>query len=484
MPPLPAPFELIPRIVVKLEDGLGPGLGADETDIAGLAQALGPAAAFLPAFQQLLDLLETTPIRSVFGSIQDLDGAVQEASANDQTYEPPDFSAFLELDVPGGVDPEGLAATFESWVGFVEEAFVSSPRDDPSPVVGTTNPLFVQQSHLEAAPTGIGAQAAWAVGADGSAVRFMDIEQGWFLDHEDLRPNTIPLLGGFNRRDSRGHGTAVLGTVVARDNNLGGVGVAPGARTNTSLVSWLTPAGPPGAFSDDTARRVGAAAVLLDPGDVLLIEIQNQGVVGGVRRAVPVETDRDVFAAIRLATAKGIVVVEPAGNGSADLDTFVNRAGKHVLRRNPAGELEDSGAILVGACTKAFPRRPNPTSNRGSRVDCHALGDHLVTTGSLKNGEQENPFLYFLTPVPDVGEVPFGHTSGASAIIAGVCLLVQHLRALLPSADLTSGPLDCSGMRRVLQADANGSPSFAISDKIGNMPDLARIIDNEFIQFT
>ena len=69
--------------------------------------------------------------------------------------------------------------------------------------------------------SGVDAPAAWAVGADGSGIRFIDIEQGWFHGHEDL-PNLIRVLAGINLPASHGHGTAVLGTVIGQDNNSAG----------------------------------------------------------------------------------------------------------------------------------------------------------------------------------------------------------------------------------------------------------------------
>jgi hypothetical protein len=473
-------LEFVPRVVVKLVDGVNIGLDdGEETDIAGIGSVLGSAAR-TPVFAAVAALLGPTPLRRVFDSVfaEDLIQTVDEAKAADPTYDPPDLLQFLELDVPTGVDPESVAALLESWEGVVEEAYVSSTPSDPG-VVGTTNPLFAQQTHLAPAPTGIGVQSAWAHGADGSGIRFIDIELGWFLGHEDLVPNTITLLDGVNVPTSHGHGTAVLGTVIGKDNNLGGVGIAPAAPTD--LFSWALPGQVPGRRLRKTlASRILHTAVILQKGDVVLVEVQFDATIGGSVHSAPVEIETDVFEAIRLATARGVVVVEAAGNGAADLDTFVDRRGRHLLSPNHPGEFRQSGAILVGACTSTFPRRTHPVSNRGSRVDCHALGDHLVTSGSF--AQPDNPFLYFTAPSPDVGDVPFGHTSGAAAIVAGVCLLVQHLRSLLPPADGTTGRLGAAGMRRVLRSDANGTPSFLTSDKIGPMPDLAKIITNEFVE--
>jgi serine protease len=177
-----------------------------------------------------------------------------------------------------------------------------------------------------------------------------------------------------------------------------------------------------------------------------------------------------------MSIAKGVIVVEAAGNGGSDLDAFTLK-GRHILDRASPEFQGESGAIIVGACTSLFPRGAHAVSNSGSRVDCNAWGDHVVVPGSFD--QPDNPFLYFLPPSPDVGDVPFGHTSGASAIIAGVCLLIQHLRSILTPADGTTGPLRPDGMRALLQTAANGT--LLVPGKIGPMPDLALIIANEFV---
>jgi hypothetical protein len=173
------------------------------------------------------------------------------------------------------------------------------------------------------------------------------------------------------------------------------------------------------------------------------------------------------------------VVVEPAANGGGDLDT-VRVKGKPILDRTSADFQGDSGAIMVGACTSKIPHGREPHCNVGSRVDCNAWGDHMVVPGNVLDvAMMDDPFQYHLTPSPDVGDVPFGHTSGASAIIAGVCLLVQHLRSILTPAGGSAGRLNSREMRALLSDPNNGLQLTA--DKIGPVPSLASIIANEFV---
>jgi len=93
------------------------------------------------------------------------------------------------------------------------EQMVIEPLVDPS-----NDALAVGQDYLEAAETGIDAIWAWEQGdGEGAGVGFIDLEQGWFLGHEDLIAKTPTLI--FNDinntlEESRDHGTAVLGEVV------------------------------------------------------------------------------------------------------------------------------------------------------------------------------------------------------------------------------------------------------------------------------
>src|SRR6185503_10521884 len=159
------------------------------------------------------------------------------------------------------------------------------------------DPLAEYESYLDAAPVGIDARYAWLYpGGDGEGVGLIDIEQGWNLEHPDLVSADIALASGVQRANF-GHGTAVLGILVAADNDIGGVGIVP--RAHVQVISEYQ-RGPTG-----TTRRV-AEAILgavrrMDRGDVLLIEAQlgsytNPG--DGRDYMVPVEIQRAEYIAI------------------------------------------------------------------------------------------------------------------------------------------------------------------------------------------
>jgi hypothetical protein len=197
----------------------------------------------------------------------------------------------------------------------------------------------------------------------------------------------------------------------------------------------------------------------------LLIEGEyNQGYPGFVL----VEGEAAVFEAIRLATAAGVVVIEPAGNSSKNLDTI--GFGK---------EHEDSGAIVVAAASSGAPHFHLPNSNFGRRVDCYAWGDSVTTLGEVELYSLRRFFWggYLVSKdirpdLPDGVTSIFGKTSGAAAILAGVALCVQGLAQQHLGFRLSPWQL------RLLLADSrNGTPSEdAGCFPIGVMPDFEKIV--------
>jgi hypothetical protein len=458
---------IVRQVVVKLIDGVtvplerGGALGLD--DLAGVL-GLSPAD---PVIQAVRFVHPGLVVRRLFDELADdvLIDMVASAQAEDPTYSPPNFFNYLAVDCPEGVDPGTVASAVQALGGPVELAYVQAQPSDPA-VVATGNPLFVGQGYLGAAPTGVGVQAMWARGADGSGSRFIDLEQGWLLRHDDL-PTGIPLLAGLNRHASFAHGCAVLGEIVALDNSNGIVGMAPAAlpRVISYFDRELSSASP--RLRATIASRITVAARSLRFGDVLQLEVQLEGRISGTETLIPVETDPAVFEAIRLTTKLGIIVTEAAGNGGADLDRF-ERGGRFVLSRNRL-DSRDSGAIVVGACTSAVPHTRLPQSNFGSRVDCCAWGENVLTTGNPAQPDRRDAF--WSGPF-------FNGTSSATAVISSLCLLIQDLQILLTPKPGQRGRLGPATMRAIMRSAANGTP---VQGGIGSMPDGAAILRNEYV---
>ncbi len=341
----------------------------------------------------------------------------------------------------------------------VEIAY-AQPKVRPATVAGgageedlVPTPSFrALQQHLGSAPVGVDAKYSWTIlGGSGRGVKVVDVEYAWQTSHEDLpalvhRGGTPSANKGF-----RNHGTAVLGALVARPNGFGVHGVSFKAEAGIESVLGRPP-----------AAVINTAATVAGPGNVVLVPLQGLGPSDGTACAcntlqcnyLPLEFWQAEFDAIATATANGVVVIEAAGNGSVDLDAA---AYARLFERG----FRDSGAILVGA-SLATRRAPTCWSNFGQRVDGHAWGQKVVTTGfgDLFAGAEDRWYTSL-----------FGGTSSATPIVAGV---VANLQGVRRAHGLD--PLDPLALRDLLRQ--SGTPQVAgLPRAIGPQPNLRKAIE-------
>src|SRR5262249_40021392 len=156
---------------------------------------------------------------------------------------------------------------------------------------------------------------------------------------------------------------------------------------------------------------VDKAASMMEFGDILLVEA---ALDAGGQRHLPAEADLETFKAIRAATARGVTVVEAAGDSGRDLDFEGAYRRRPMLKRREMSDPLDSGAILVGASRSKLPYERHERSSHGSRVDCYAWSEDLFT---YRAG----------TSI----------TSRAAAVVAGAAVAVQGL-----AQRVLRGPLD------------------------------------------
>jgi len=444
LPTAPLPPNFKRRIVIKFRPGTQlPYLhGAESVLVLQEAQEWEKLAAQYPG-------LTLSPYFSTLGE-STLNTLRQPTPQAEGAPVPPNFALYYAIEYPDGTESEQIAKKIAQWSN-VETAYVEA-GPVPPPLSPQNNPLNIKQAYQNAAPDGIDARWTWAK-ADGSAVGFVDMERGWTLNHEDLVAANITIISGVNM-DYQGHGTAVLGEVVAVDNTIGCMGIAPIA--NTRVVSqWRT------SSTYNTAEAILSAVSVMSYGDILLLEAQTS--YSTASGYVPVEVEQAVFDAIQYAASQGIVVIEAGANGSVDLDAFQDTAGKHILNRN-SPDFRDSGAIIVGAASSTTPHQRLGFSNYGSRIDCFAWGEGIETCGDGWTGNTTNTYTG-----------GFGGTSGATPIVVGAALLLQSWRVNQSKPRYTPTQL-----RQLLSDTAlNTASANPGADLIGVMPNLRSIIEKE-----
>ena len=345
-------------------------------------------------------------------------------------------------------------------VDVVERAYQELTPTEPA--VNPADDVFsVLQGYVNAAPKGIDARWAWTQPyGSGASVGFVDLEQGWTLAHEDFPP--IVALPGVSQDVNpprASHGTAVLGIVAGVDNTKGIIGIAPTPAWVSVASHFRASDGTEGHVADAISSVLSSGGMA--EGDVLLLEVTTNN--------LPIEVDDNVFAAIELATGLGMIVIEAAGNGNVDLDTV-----PELNRLNPS-TFSDSRAVIVGACMSALDptgtgheRWKHPVapagSNFGSRVDCYAYGENVVTTGP---GFTPAATLSG-TVAGDQYRNDFGGTSAAAAIVAGAAVVLQGM-----NKGMKGVPLDPLQMRDALSQQGTPQAPGQL-ELIGVMPDLKK----------
>lgn len=456
------------ELIVLTRPGAGPASGAAVYRARSGSPTEGMA--------RLLADVPGATVRPLFGpSGRRSGGRVASLPADDATS---DLAAFHHVDAPDErLDElaESLRRLDEVAAAYVKPAgeppqindMAPSPEEPPA----TTPDFTGRQGYLDVAPGGIDARYAWLqAGGRGAGVNIIDCEWGWRFTHEDLAEAQGGVVIGVPSADDN-HGTAVLGEIGGDPNAFGVTGVCPDAFVRAASFLTLP-----------TAMVIRQAADRLRPGDVILLEIHRPGPGAsgaGQDGYIAIEWWPDDLAAIQYAVARGVVVVEAAGNGARNLDDAIYdrpAAGFPSTWRNPfdAGG-PDSGAIIVGAGapppgTHGQDHGPDRSrldfSNYGRRLDAQGWGREVTSTGygDLQGGDDRD--LWYTDR--------FSGTSSASPIVVGAVACLQGAVRALGRPPLTPGEV-----RRLLrttgtpQQDAPGRPR---TERIGSRPDLRQLL--------
>jgi subtilisin len=169
-----------------------------------------------------------------------------------------------------------------------------------------------------------------------STARVAVIDTGIQLDHLDLvAASATNCVGSGPAADDQGHGTHVAGTIGARNQGSGVVGIAPG--TNVYAVKVLSASGS-GSTSSVICGIDWVANTRSDADPANDIDIANLS-LGGLGPAVATcaQTRDPMHQAICRATARGVTFVVAAGNDGIAFDTAHEPPSGDPCHSDPAG---------------------------------------------------------------------------------------------------------------------------------------------------
>lgn len=333
----------------------------------------------------------------------------------------PDLSRWVLVPVPRGADADAVRARLVTrrgvrWARPLPARVPAPPGESVCRAVPGDFGVPPKTLAPGAAPPSLAAFedvrahmdfAGLPAGGDGAGVRVADVEYDWDPSHVELADRALPtpVRSPLVAAGEISHGTAVLSLIGGRADGVGITGLVPAAQL-VPVVPWNN-----GLYSP--AAGIAAAAAQLRAGDVLLVEQQSNaygpadaGVYGG-----------PVADAVAAATAKGVVVVLPAGNGLRRL-TDAEEAVHDEAIVVGAGEIPEGGGVLAAKASM---------TDFGARVDVQGPG-HAVTAATSNPANGGGMFPYLVGGDNATGRSYthcFSGTSSASAAVAGAIAAMQ-----------------------------------------------------------
>jgi len=250
-----------------------------------------------------------------------------------------------------------------------DDRVVSVSRDQKVTLAAQTLPTGIDRVDGELSST-VSGNGSGSVNVDVAV-----IDTGIDVDHPDLN-----VVGGVNCStgrsydDGNGHGTHVAGTIAAKDDSNGVVGVAPGARLYAVRV--LNNRGS-GSFSsiicgvDWVTARAGT------------IEVANMSLGGSGTdpSSSGCSTGNAFHDAVCKSVAAGVTHVVAAGNSSADAKNFVPAAFDEVITISALADFDgEPGGLGAPTCRSDVDDTFANFSNYGADVDLIAPGVCIEST--------------------------------------------------------------------------------------------------------
>ncbi len=266
----------------------------------------------------------------------------------------------------------------KGYAARMSEQAASRVAQDPR--VRSVQPDRVVTAFAQTIPTGINridGELSSTVSGNGSGDVNVDVA---VIDTGIAKHPDLNVVGGKNCSrgksydDGNGHGTHVAGTIAAKDDGNGVVGVAPGARLwavrvldNRGSGTW-------------SAVICGVDWVTQNAGT---IEIANMSLGGGGSEpaASGCSTGDSLHDAICRSVLNGVTYAVAAGNSSADAAKFVPAAYDEVITVSALADFNGtSGGGAAATCRADVDDTFADFSNHGSDVDLIAPGVCIKST--------------------------------------------------------------------------------------------------------
>ena len=259
-------------------------------------------------------------------------------------------------------------------------------------------------------PTGVARMQAAIAGfaRNAATVPVAVIDTGIDLDHPDLVVGSgVNCAGSGLPDDNNGHGTHVAGSIGARNNGSGVVGVAPGTTVLPGQVLGRNGSG-------TTSQVICGIDWVAANG----VPVANMSLSGGGPALETCETTSDLeHQAICEATAAGVTFVVAAGNSGWDFDYIpvpdVPAAYPEVLTVSAASD-SDGRAGSAGA---------NPTCRSGESDDRYASFSNYASTAGGQAHTIAGPGVCIRSTARGGGYTTMSGTSMASPHVAGLMAL-------------------------------------------------------------
>ncbi|MFJ6674822.1 S8 family peptidase [Actinosynnema sp. NPDC091369] len=243
-------------------------------------------------------------------------------------------------------------------------------RDGVATIAAQSVPTGIDRIDAESSPT------ARINGVDERVnVDVAVIDTGIDLDHPDLNVHTAGAKNcstGRSADDGNGHGTHVAGTIGAKDDTNGVVGVAPGARVWPVRV--LNNNGS-GSWSDIIC---GIDFVTAHANE---IEVANMSLGGSGTDSACGSNQDAMHEAICRSVAAGVTYVVAAGNSAADSASFVPATYGEVIAVSALADFNGQpGGGAASTCRSDVDETFADFSNHGADVDLIAPGVCILST--------------------------------------------------------------------------------------------------------